>query len=202
MRRHIEGQLNEHIAASALYYYDSSNLTPSHLAFREGVDRDMLQEYQQNEFEPLLEIYGLKDSWGSAIQVLGRVHTREDRLLVFPNVLQHRVAPFALADRTKPGYRKLLALFLVDPDMRIPSTREVPPQQHEWWAKVIEEQHGLTQRLPVELADQVVQGVEDFPITLKEAKELREVLIEERKVFVDYQMDTYVVENGFCFCEH
>lgn len=31
---HVEGQLNEHICASAIYYYDSDNITTSQLAFR------------------------------------------------------------------------------------------------------------------------------------------------------------------------
>lgn len=198
---HIEGQQNEHIIASALYYYDSKNITDSYLAFREGVDRDELQEYEQHRWQALTEIYGIKDSWGDAIQVLGSVHTREDRLLVFPNVLQHRVSPFSLVDKTRPGHRKLLALFLVEPYMNIPSTANIPPQQKHWWAKVMEEEGGLTQKLPVELAEQVIESVDDFPISLEEAKELREKLMEERGNLVEAQMSTYR-ENGYCFCEH
>lgn len=38
---HIEGQLNERICASVLYYYDSENITESFLAFRQKVDRDV-----------------------------------------------------------------------------------------------------------------------------------------------------------------
>lgn len=198
---HIEGQQNEHVIASALYYYDSENITDSYLAFREGVDRDELQEYEQHRYQALMQIYGIKDSWGDAIQVLGSVHTREDRLLVFPNVLQHRVSPFSLADKSRPGHRKLLALFLVEPYMNIPSTANIPPQQKHWWAKVMEEEGSLTQKLPVELAEQVVDGVEDFPISMEEAKELREKLMEERGNFVEVQMTAYA-DNGYCFCEH
>lgn len=32
---HVEGQMNEHICATALYYYDNENITESHLAFRQ-----------------------------------------------------------------------------------------------------------------------------------------------------------------------
>jgi hypothetical protein len=35
---HIEGALNEHICATALYYYDQENITDSHLAFRQALD--------------------------------------------------------------------------------------------------------------------------------------------------------------------
>jgi hypothetical protein len=64
-----------------------------------------------------------------ANQVVGQTLTREDRLLVFPNVLQHRVSSFNLQDPTKPGHRKRLALFLVDPNITIPSTANILPQQ-------------------------------------------------------------------------
>jgi hypothetical protein len=35
---HVEGQLNERICATAIYYYDSENVTDSYLAFRQKVD--------------------------------------------------------------------------------------------------------------------------------------------------------------------
>ncbi len=38
---HIEGALNEHICASALYYYDEDNITSSYLYFRQGMDDDL-----------------------------------------------------------------------------------------------------------------------------------------------------------------
>lgn len=38
---HIEGQLNERICASALYYYDSENISESFLAFRQKVDGEI-----------------------------------------------------------------------------------------------------------------------------------------------------------------
>jgi hypothetical protein len=46
---------------------------------------------------------------------------------------QHRVSPFKLVDPTKPGHRRFIALWLVDPHLRIISTANVPPQQQEWW---------------------------------------------------------------------
>jgi hypothetical protein len=48
------------------------------------------------------------------MQVVGQVPTPEDRLLIFPNILQHCVQPFDLAEERKPSRRKILALFLVD----------------------------------------------------------------------------------------
>jgi hypothetical protein len=53
-------------------------------------------------------------------------------MIAFPNVLQHQVQPFELADPTRPGTRKILVLFLVDPGLRVTSTSTVPPQQLHW----------------------------------------------------------------------
>jgi hypothetical protein len=46
---------------------------------------------------------------------------------------QHRVSPFELIDPTKPGHRRFVALWLVDPTKRIISTANVPPQQLSWY---------------------------------------------------------------------
>lgn len=46
---------------------------------------------------------------------------------------QHRVSPFKLIDPTKPGHRRFIALWLVDPTHRIISTANVPPQQMNWY---------------------------------------------------------------------
>lgn len=135
-----------------------------------------------------------------ANQIVGQVSTREDRLLVFPNVLQHRVSPFALQDPTKSGHRKLLALFLVDPNITIPSTVNIPPQQLNWWAKHID-QIGALEKLPQELRDRVYGEVHGFPLTMERAKTVREELMEERKAQLA-EMEEGWSERSFSFCEH
>jgi hypothetical protein len=42
-----------------------------------------------------------------------------------------------LVDPTKPGHCRFIALWLVDPNFRIISTANVPPQQRDWWAEEI-----------------------------------------------------------------
>ena len=50
---HIEGQMNERICASALYYYDSKNITESFLAFRHRVDDELeMKAYGQVRDSP------------------------------------------------------------------------------------------------------------------------------------------------------
>lgn len=145
------------------------------------------------------EIYGIKED-EPKLQDLGRISTKQGRLLAFPNVLQHRVYPFHLQDPSKPGHRKILALFLVDPHVPILSTANVPPQQKEWWNKKIR-QDGSLAILPKELADKVVDEVEGYPISMEEAQKIRLRLMEERKAFVD-DVDFELQHLSFSFCEH
>jgi Protein of unknown function (DUF4246) len=60
-------------------------------------------------------------------------------------------------------------LFLIDPNIRIISTANVPCQQKDWWTTVIQRK-GVLAQLPFELQEQVFDEVEGFPISLKEAK--------------------------------
>lgn len=182
---HVEGALNEHICATALYYYDQDNISDCHLGFRQSVDTEELTMLpEQSEYESLEAFYGVQQD-GSAIQELGQVLTKEGRLLTFPNILQHRVSKFQLADPTRPGHRKILAMFLVDPHIRIISTANVPPQSRQWWAEEVRKAEGRLGSLPEELFLSTVDQVEDFPISWDDAVAIREKLMEERGMMVN-----------------
>ncbi|MGA5515488.1 DUF4246 domain-containing protein [Streptomyces pseudogriseolus] len=167
---HVEGMLNERIVSTGLYYWDSENITESRLGFRTALDDP---EYAQNDDNGMREVYGLENE-GALNQLLGSAATPEGRCLAFPNVLQHRVGPFRLQDPTRPGHRKIVAFFLVDPSHPIVSTSDVPPQQP--WA-------------------------ETSTMTLEEAKAFREELMKERKFFVD-EHNEQLYEREFSLCEH
>ncbi|RSM06593.1 hypothetical protein CDV31_009022 [Fusarium ambrosium] len=180
---HVEGQMNEHIIGTALYYLDSENITPSSLQFRMQTS-PYQDEYQtavdQNSFSWMEQVFGVllgPMSGGACLQNYGRVETREGRLLAFPNVFHHRVTPFELADKTKPGHRRFIALWLVDPFMRVISTANVPPQQEEWL-----EQKGI-----------------EGTMSAEEAKGHREKLMKERAAFRnDAEGSWEGVDYGFC----
>ncbi|KAK2748704.1 hypothetical protein FQN57_000285 [Myotisia sp. PD_48] len=177
---HVEGQLNEHICATVLYYYSTENITPSYLSFRQisNTDNHKLGGYHnQDEHIFIEDVYGCEQH-GSSVQEVGSVLCTENRLVAFPNILQHRVEKFKLQDPSRPGHRKILALFLVDPNIRVISTANVPPQQ---WPSV----HGTG---PI--------------LDLEEAKELRLRLMEERKVFVVTQTAAFKESHKFSLCEH
>ena len=176
---HVEGTLNESICATALYYYESDNISESLLAFRTQLSEYGQVElpYPQSESRAVDEVYGFGDEMPYQ-QELGTVVTKQGRLLAFPNVYQRRVEPFHLADPTKPGYRKILALFLIDPYRPIISTANIPCQQKSWWAERVRG-IGPLGNLPLELNQKIIGMVPD-PIPLEEADEQREELMEER----------------------
>ncbi|KAH8904798.1 hypothetical protein BR93DRAFT_916535 [Coniochaeta sp. PMI_546] len=197
---HLEGMKNEHIVATSIYYYDVDNTTSSHLSFRQGAALDDTElQYEQDDHEPLSTVFGtgsMRDE--PAVQVIGRISTPEGRLLAFPNTLQHKVEPFELSDKTKPGHRRFLVLWLVDPHFRICSTRNVPPQQHDWWAEEALDVVDF-RPLPQEVIDMVKGEIGDWPMGLDEAKALRLELMAERTRATESVESTFEEYN---LCEH
>lgn len=141
------------------------------------------------------------ENYLAGVQDVGTVDTKEGRLLTWPNVLQHQVQPFELDDHSKPGHRKILALFLVDPNTRVISTANVPCQQLHWWSDSVQRRSDAISNLPVELREHVFSQVEDFPLSLEEAKELRLELMRERKNFVVDHGRAFR-QHEFSLCEH
>ncbi|KAM0360472.1 hypothetical protein ACHAP4_002551 [Fusarium culmorum] len=230
---HVEGQMNEHIVGTALYYLDSENVTSSSLAFRMKTTYDQwdLQEkVGQDSYSWLEQVFGTDLSGGSCLQQYGGVETKEGRLLAFPNVFHHRVSSFKLQDETKPGHRRFIALWLIDPHTRIINTGNVPPQQHGWW---MERAFGNTENVPIphhiativseaapdhlgiqaavekgrplpnELMEMVKKEAGEcvMLMSLQEAKEHRLKLMEERSRS-QTEVDSNWRSETYSFCEH
>lgn len=149
--------------------------------------------------------YGL-DRDEPLLQTLGAVATKAGRCIAFPNTYQHQVQPFSLADRSRPGHRKILALFLVDPSLEHPrpSTTVVPAQQCEWMYAAVHtvaaSPDSRLSRLPVELLDAIVDEVEGL-MDRAEAEALRLELMDERSAMVE-QNTEHVFAVPFNMCEH
>ncbi|KAK6519409.1 hypothetical protein TWF281_003243 [Arthrobotrys megalospora] len=127
---HVEALKNERIVAAGIYYYDQENVTPSSLGFRRAV-RDMTVGMEE-ECQGLSGMYNARrQQYSRAAQEMGRIDTKENRAIAFPNIYQHRTQPLELVDKTKNGYRRILAFFICDPSglHQIPTTRTIPPQQ-------------------------------------------------------------------------
>ena len=93
LTEHYQGQLNENICATALYYLDSENITDSSLSFQMQTSAYLTDE---NEFSVGQDAYHWMESLyctflgsmgGACIQKYGTVQTKAKRLLAFPNVL-------------------------------------------------------------------------------------------------------------------
>lgn len=113
-------------------------------------------------------------------------------------MLQHRPSSFKLDDPTKPGHRKILAMFLVNPDERITSTSDVPPQQIDWFERAIDRTFEEA-RLPPEIWAKVVEQAN--LMTLDGAKEIRLELMKERTRYVEASNENKY-EALFNMCEH
>ncbi|KAJ6510585.1 hypothetical protein C8R45DRAFT_964573 [Mycena sanguinolenta] len=199
---HVEGMVNERIVASGIYYYDEENITESRLAFRVAVGPPDYHGQDDNACMDMLYDLG-RDS--ELIQDLGSVVTKAGRTLSWPNLFQHCVAPFELADPSKPGHRKILAIFLVDPTKdRIVSATDVPPQQADWASVAFEdacrEPSSVLGALPQELRDLVKDNFPETVMTLKEAEAYRLELMKERTASTDAHAKEYV--QTFNMCEH
>ncbi|KAH6603880.1 hypothetical protein Trco_007326 [Trichoderma cornu-damae] len=184
---HVEGQMNERICATALFYLDSDNITESHLSFRMQTNSFLQDDIStaQGQYNYLERVYGTGLGHGATcLQNYGDVKTPQGRLLAFPNVFQHRVSSFRLKDAAKPGHRRFLALWLVDPHERVVSTANVPPQQKDWWTEASK-------------GEDAPEGL----MTVEEAREHRLVLMRERSRY-EVRAEETLHSRSYNFCEH
>ncbi|KAK6529906.1 hypothetical protein TWF281_009060 [Arthrobotrys megalospora] len=203
---HVEAMLNERIVSTGICYYDQDNITDSKLAFRRTVGNvpnvhNTVQMIEQYSDWPI--IFNMSSDYqASAVQEIGRIATKEKRAIAFPNIYQHQVRSFRLADPTKPGYRKILVFFLCDPSPghELPTTKTVAPQQPEFRAKVEDMlREGPMSQVPEEIFRMINELVPPV-VTQEEALKYRKELMRERASFTN---NTTMVQ-GLCYslCEH
>jgi hypothetical protein len=131
---HLEGTKYEKIIATGIYYYDFENIKDNNLQFRTTLDdeQEYCLSYPQNCTKYVDFHYGLGTSTNgysyherSTFIPLGSINTKEGLSIVFPNIMQHKVSEIELIDKTKPGYRKIMVFFLIDPRESILSVDDV-----------------------------------------------------------------------------
>lgn len=149
---------------------------------------------------------------------LGEVGTTEDMLLVFPNFLQHKVSDFKLIDETKPGSRKILCFFLINPyeqyeQVHYSNMLFAVYYLYNSVAKSVSFNnfcHMLhySDRVFLLFLPQVLSTAHVAPqqdntsgaMTLEDAQMYRELLMFQRKYEIDDQ--TQFFERGWSLCEH
>ena len=71
-------------------------------------------------------------------------------------------------------------LHLVDPNYRLCSTRNVPPQRHDWWADAVCAELEAV-GLPPEIARMILDRTGEWPIGLEEAEEMKQQIEKEHQ---------------------
>lgn len=196
---HVEGLHNEHIVANSMYVFEEENTSEPRIDFRQETRMNPFEFDHENDLEAFLKVFDVpyreQILGGSldpppALQRLGSVGLPVGRLLAWPNVLHHRITPFELVDKTKSGRRTFLTLSLVDPSYRICSTRNVPPQDHDWWAEqALAAALPRNVAVPRELLDHIDSCTDNWPMSLEEATKIREQLAKEQKDHERYIMN-------------
>ena len=101
----------------------------------------------------------------------------------------------------KPGHCKILALFLVNPNICIISTANIPCQHQDWWADcILQTPRSFLSTLPQELRDKIINEFEDFPLAMEEAKALHLELMNEQKAYDLEQAQDF--RGTVLLCEH
>lgn len=190
---HIEGTELENIFATQICYLESENISTSRLSFRCAVGEP---DYEQNDNHGVLSIYGLENE-KHLINNTGSVLTRGGRSIAFPNLFQHKVESFHLDDPSKPGYRRILVFFLVNPDVEIPSTVDLDPKQIYLYR---EELLKHDNNIPNPIWD-IIVIYSGNAWTWEEACMHREKLMHERK-YIQSNINDQYFERQFSLCEH
>lgn len=125
---HVEGMSHEHIVATCVVVLERDEcLRGGELSFK--------RPYTLEEAGHLF--WSISQSRPRFIEKIvdegtipaGTVATPQGRVVVFPNSHIHRLNALTVAAGASGGRRRVIVFWVVDPDVRIASTREVPPQQ-------------------------------------------------------------------------
>jgi hypothetical protein len=125
---HVEGMSHEHIVATCVYILDRDEcLQGGELQFKRAytVEEAGRLFWNINQVRPTT----VQDIVDEGTIPAGTVATPAGRVLVFPNSHIHKLDALTVAPGATEGRRRVIVFWIVDPDVRIPSTREIAPQQ-------------------------------------------------------------------------
>lgn len=158
------------------------------MGFRHITESTSLAEVEREGEDTIWmqQVFG-KDIGDPAVQESGRIQCIPGRTIMFPSTAQHRLELIELLDKNKPGAFKTMSFFLVDPNIRIISTANVPPQRLDWAFDEADanEMQGLNESL-----DKLSMGFKDrrlgLPFSMTEARRLHEKAFNELIEFTKY----------------
>ncbi|KAJ2596368.1 hypothetical protein GGF40_001040 [Coemansia sp. RSA 1286] len=185
---------SENIIATAVYYYEinSEEKTPK-IEFHEAINScgDPI-----GCFDDLLIVnivFGVNTHGHSErayTQSAGSINVKQGRLVCYPNV-------YKLCMDDYSANLKKLAMYFVDPSVRIVSTSIVPPQQKDWWTKTVSSVPSRISKLPMELQNMVFKHV-DSPMSFERACEVSKertgaVYVKRTSEYYNNQLQKFVL---------
>jgi hypothetical protein len=213
---HLEGIPSEKIIATGIYYYSQKNVEKSFLKFRATLDDPYDLDYEQDHQEWVSRHYGFKFLKKPKFDVrefvpimkLGKIQTKENFCLVFPNFLQHRVSPIVYKP---PSSSSEVMMHKKNEEKDWVTNMDVDNEDNNNNNQEEEEDEGKGHRsiLVFFLIDprERILCTADIPpqqqeqvIGLEEAKVYQELLMFERKYEYDEQSDFF--QRVFSLCEH
>lgn len=156
------------------------------MEFRSIIETGSLEEveHEPNDFIWLQQVFGLQNG-EPAIQHSGTIHCKLGRTVMLPSTVQQRLTRVELKDKSKAGYMRALVFYLIDPNIRIISTANIPPQRLDWTLDT--ETNGDLKSAMAKLALDNKDKRGPMPMSLDEALETRVKVLEELIEFARYQ---------------
>jgi len=128
---HVEGMSHEHIVAACIYIVDRDDaLFGGELRFKRAytVEEAGKLFWNVDQCRPL----PIERMVEEGVIPLGSVATPRGRIIVFPNSHIHKLSALEWQGLTEEGRRRVIVFWIVDPEVQIPSTREIAPQQERF----------------------------------------------------------------------
>ncbi|CAG8325705.1 unnamed protein product [Penicillium salamii] len=157
------------------------------MEFRNMAETASLTEvdHEPNDFIWLRQVFSLENG-EPAIQAPGSIRAMPGRCIMYPSTVQHKFTRFAPKDKTRPGFARALVFLLVDPNIRIISTANIPPQRLDWTMDIPETGEELKEAM-AKLALDNRNSKGNMPMTLDEALECRVKVLNGILEFTRYQ---------------
>ena len=170
--------------------FETENVQDIYMSFRQMAEIEGVGDIQHEIDDTvwLKQIFGLNNG-DPAVQNVGSIHLKHGRLVSYPSTVQCRIGPFELKDKTKKGHATALAIYLVDPNIRIISTANVPPQRIDWTREMedLGPHRDELRSFPEYLYNRLLNRRDNFPFKKSEAEKMCVDAWDELVDFYKYQ---------------
>ena len=124
---HVEGMSHENIVATASCTLEQSDDIETKLYFKRAYYEEEADHLLMNSHNVPSEISNL---YHSNLVPIGNVNIKEGMMVVFPNNMVHKVD--MINTTNEPKVRTIVVFWLIDPNVRIISTSDIPQQKYDW----------------------------------------------------------------------